>query len=159
MTALANVGANQVWETAKILQLNAESNEAIQRVFKQVKLFLATQGKNPKLQVLEFADGDVTTAGGVQLGTGTPKVYAIYVKKGATATASYIKVYDDATNDTTAANHRLTLNMAAAGAEKFYFDPNPTAYANGIVVGADTTADGTTDSTAGDAGAGFLIVG
>jgi len=33
------------------------------------------------------------------------------------------------------------------------------AFANGVVVGADTTIAGTTDTTAGDAGPGFVIVG
>lgn len=159
MTALANVGANSVWQTVKLLELNQGSNEVIERILRDLKVFLATQGKNPKLQVLEFSDAQVTTAGGVQLGTGTPKVYAVYVKKGATATKSYIKINDDATDDTTAANQRIVLPLLAASDEALYIDPNPTAFANGIVVGADTTVNGTTDSTAGDAGTGFVIVG
>lgn len=171
MAALANEGANLVWQRVRLFLAGSTGtttptlpgSEASWRLFRELRQYLATFYKNPKLQFLQFSDAQVTTAGGVQLGTGKPVVWAVYVMKGSTATASYIKVNDDATDDTTAANHRITLPLLNKGEEICYFSlgqtPVQTAWANGIVVGADTTADGTTDSTAGDAGAGFVIVG
>lgn len=164
MAALANVGANIVWQQVKI-QLAGASEQA-QRAFLELKRYLATQGKNPKLQLLTFVDADITTAGGKQLGTGTPTVYGVYIRKSGTsgtgtATASYVKINDDATDDTTAANQRIVLPLLSAAEEVVYVNMSkaPKAWSNGVVVGADTSVNGTTDSTAGDAGPGFVIVG
>lgn len=167
MAALANEGANLTWQRVQIFLLSNKADEAVQLQFKQLRMYLATQQKNPQLQFLSFADADITGAGGIQLGTGTPLIYAFFVIKNGTsgtgtATASYVKLYDDATNDTTAANQRVILSLQAAADSALYMQFNPAGtarFANGVVVGADTTANGTTDSTAGDAGPGFVLVG
>lgn len=167
MAALANEGANLVWQRVQAFLLSNKADEAVQLQFKQLRMYLATQQKNPPLQFLSFSDANVTTAGGIQLGTGTPLIYAVFVIKNGTsgtgtATVSYIKVYDDATDDTTASNERIALPLLAASDSSLfmYFNPAGAArFANGVVVGADTTIAGTTDSTAGDAGPGFVIVG
>lgn len=157
MAAFATENPNRVWSRVRVALAGA--NEASKRQFDALKLYLATQGKNPQLQYVSFTDAGLTTAGGVLLGSGKPRVYGIYIKKGATATKSYAKVYDDATDDTTAANERIALPLLAASEEVCYVSPTAVAFASGVVIGADTTIAGTTDSTAGDAGAGFILVG
>ena len=174
MTAFLNEPANNVWIRVQIALSSgvgaangigsAQANEASARILQQVRLFLATQAFNPNLQFLTFTDAQVTTAGGVLLGTGTPRLYVIYAKKTGTsgvgtATVSYLKFYDNATDDTTASAERIALPLLAAAEEVLYISPTAVAYANGIAVGADTTIAGTTDSTAGDSGNGFVIVG
>jgi hypothetical protein len=174
MTAFLNEPANNVWIRAQIFLASgtgvaggigsAQANEVTRRILEQMRMFLATQAFNPNLQLVSWTDAQATTAGGLLLGSGTPRLYAVYAKKSGTsgtgtATISYLKFYDDATDDTTASHERLALPLLAAAEEVLYISPTAVAYASGIVVGADTTIAGTTDSTAGDAGPGFIIVG
>lgn len=174
MTAFLNEPANNVWIRVNIALSSgvgaangigsAQANEASARILQQVRLFLATQAFNPNLQFVPFTDAQLTTAGGILLGSGTPRLYVIYIKKTGTtgvgtATVSYVKFYDDATDDTTAAHERIALPLLAAAEEVLYISPTAVAYASGITAGADTTIAGTTDTTAGDAGNGFIIVG
>jgi hypothetical protein len=162
MTALLNEFPNNVWLRVAIALTNA--NEYSKRVMNDLRLFLATQAFNPSLQFLTFTDAQLTTAGGIQLGTGTPRLYAVWIKKTGTAgvgtaTKSYVKFEDDATDDTTASTQRLVLPLLAKDEEVIYTSPTAIAFANGLNANADTTVLGTTDSTAGDAGFGFAIVG
>ncbi len=174
MTAFLNEPANNVWIRASIFLSSgvgvaggigsAQANEVSVRILQQIRMFLATQAFNPNLQFVPWSDAQVTTAGGLLLGSGTPRLYVAYAKKSGTsgtgtATVSYLKFYDNATDDTTSSAERLALPLLAAGEEVLYISPTAVAYANGIAVGADTTIAGTTDSTAGDSGPGFVIVG
>lgn len=170
MAALANEGANLVWERVQIALMNA--SEAAQLQFKQLRMYLATQQKNPSLQFLSFSDSNLTTGNGAQLGTGTPLVYAVYMKKNGstgsnpTSTACYLKVCDDATDGSTTATHRIAIPYLAKNEEKIWMDlsigTTTTRWSNGVAVVGTTTCNGiggATTSSAGDTGSGFVIVG
>lgn len=171
MAALVNEGGNLVWQRVQIALLANDASEAAWQMFKQLRMYLATQNKNPKLQFLGFSDSQLTTSNGAQLGTGTPTFYAAYFKKNGsnkngTTTATYIQIADDATDASTAANLRWRLPALTTNEEKFVVDLSvltvPKAWSNGVaVVGttAPTGVGGATTSTAGDTGNGFIIVG
>lgn len=176
MAAIVYEGANLTWQRAKEFLVGVSASQASQKALLwAAKQWLATQKYNPKLSFLTFADADLTSANtGLLLGTGTPKLIAAFViKNGAaikspsgaptgTATVSYLKIADDATGTNTTSTWRVVLPMLAAGDESMWLYPQPskagTAFANGVAVVAETTAVGTTASTAGDAGPGFIIV-
>jgi hypothetical protein len=90
------------------------------------------------------------------------KVYSIYLKKQATATAAFYNVFNDATDDTTAADAKISLGLLAASDEVFWCDPKGLSMATGVVHGSYTALIGynaTTVSTTGDGPDGFIIVG
>lgn len=157
MAALsANESANKVWQ--RVQKGLTDASPAIQNSFRQLKAYLAQQRANPDLQVAFFSRADsVIAATGTVVGTGTPKVYAVYAKKGTVATASWLKVCDDATGAVTG-NVRLSMHSATAGEELAFVNPNPVAYSAGIAVQATTTAVGTTSSTGATTGFGGFVV-
>lgn len=114
---------------------------------------------NADLQLITVADADITGTDGVISADAPCTVYVVYIKKGSTATDSYFKLYDDVTDDSTTTDIRLTIAMLEAGEEHIAIFPKGLTMATGIVSTAHTNATGSTDSTAGDAGNGFLIVG
>lgn len=130
-------------------------------VFDALKAFFLRHSSkgNLDLQYIPFGDADVTGTDGVVAADAATVLYAVYVKKGSTATDAFLKLFDDATNDGTAGDEMITLPLAEANESHILVFPSGIPFATGIVVTAHTTSNGTTDSTAGDAGSGFLIVG
>lgn len=93
---------------------------------------------------------------------GAVKVYAVYVKKQATATDSYYKIFDDATDDATTTDVRLALPLLVSGDEQIFLSKSGLDLAAGLVHGAYTAvtgANGATPSTSGDGPNGFVLVG
>lgn len=157
MAAKVLEGANQVWERVNIA-LQGASPE-VQGLFKALKLWLATQKGNPRLQYLPFTDVTVDQATALTAGGGT--LYAIYAKKGNTATDAYFKVNDSATLAGGAAGINFTNVFPLLNAREevaAFFQPGQ-AIATGLTVASETTGVGGTDSTAGDGPSGFMIVG
>lgn len=139
-------------------------------VYGQLKAFFqywATHKGNADLQFLPFAGTDADAAGGVVLADAACTVYAVYLRKGTldqrtagTATDAYIALFDDATDDAGAGTDgRLTLPSLTASESTLYCSSTGIACATGVVVKAYTDFDGTTDSSAGDAPNGFVIIG
>jgi hypothetical protein len=87
------------------------------------------------------------------------KVFAIWLKKQATATDAYFKLFDDATNSGTAGDERITLSLLVASEEAFLFYPQGADMAAGIVITSHTSSNGTTDSTSGDGPNGIIVYG
>lgn len=125
--------------------------------FKGLKEALATQYGNAQLQFLPFSEDDADTAGGTVLLSGACKVYAVFVRKVSAATDNYVKVYDDATDDTTAGDQIIAIPLLATQEEAFEIHPNGLAFATGIVITQHTTSIGVTDGS--DGGNGFIIIG
>ena len=122
--------------------------------------FLAhSQRGNADLQLVTLDDADLTGTDGVVAADAACTVYVVWLKKRATATDSYLKLYDDATDDTTAGNERVTLAVLEASEDHIVVFPQGLTMATGVVATSHTTANGTTDSTAGDSGDGFIIIG
>lgn len=157
MAAKVLEGANQVWERVNIALVGASPE--VQGLFKALKLWLATQKGNPRLQFLPFTDVTVAQPTAVISGGGT--LYAVYAKKGNTATDAYFKVNDSATVAGGAAGIGFTDAFALLNAKDEavgFFQPGR-LFATGLTVASDTTAVGGTSSTAGDGPSGFAIIG
>jgi hypothetical protein len=162
MAAFSTENANLTWQRVK--NALANSNPGIVSAFKALKSHLAQHKSNPNLQYLAFTDADVCGADGVVAATGVSKLYAVYVKKNGTsgtgtATDSFLKVYDDATDDSAAGDAVVALALLAANDERIFVDPVGVPLAAGAVITSHTTISGATDSTAGDSGNGFILVG
>jgi len=127
---------------------------------KALFLYLATTKKNPDLAFLPFDSLVIDDAAGSVLADAATIVYAVYAKKRNTATDSYLVLFDDATDDTGGATDaRVSIILQDGNDEVFLTYPNGLDMATGVVAKAYTDYDGTTDSTAGDAPDGFVIVG
>lgn len=167
MAALATEAANLAWQRVKIRLSYLEASADVQDRFRVLKQHLAQEGGNKNLQVITFTDANLTT--NVNSLDGALTFYALYVKKvgtisaagafAGTATDAWVKLYDDATDDSTTGDARFSLPLLVANDEATFMSAAGLPVVDGIVLVAHTTSNGTTDSTAGDAGAGFIIVG
>lgn len=121
--------------------------------------YWASNKANADLQLFTISDAGNTTAGGVVVADAPATVYVAYIKKGTTATDSYFKLYDDITDDTTTTDVRASIGLLEASEEAIVIFPKGLTMATGIVATSHTESQGSTDSTAGDSGNGWLIVG
>lgn len=122
-------------------------------------LYAATQLKNRDLALLSFDSLSIDDAGGQVLADAATTVYFVYAKKRATDTDAYLALFDDATDDAGAATDaRVSIDLQSSGDEAVLFYPQGIDMATGVVAKAYTDFDGTTDSSAGDAPDGFVIV-
>jgi hypothetical protein len=172
MTALSALAAvensNKVWEKAKAALANA--TPLAQEEFKALKKWLATYKGNPDLRFTPFSGADVVVAtDGHPVGAGTATVYGVYACKRADATASYLKMFDDGTDDnlsglTAAVEFSIPFVGASVAAglrsETSLVRANGIPIASGIRLASVTTSDGLTISTVeADAMDGFIISG
>lgn len=156
ITALtAVVAGNIAWQ--KVNKALMGANPGVQEAARMLKIYLSQQKKNPDLNVAFFSQADSVLATGAVL-TGAPTIYFIYAKKGTVATASYLKLSDDATAGGVAASFKYIFPFLTASEEKCYVDPNGTAFTAGIAVMSHTSASGATVSTGASTGQdGFII--
>ena len=119
----------------------------------------ATNKANADLQLVYVDDADTTGTNGVVVADAACVVYVAFVRKRATATDSYFKLFDNATVDTTTTDQRLSIALLEASEDQIMVFPDGLTMANGVVATSHTEAQGTTDSTAGDSGDGFIILG
>jgi len=124
-------------------------------------LYWATNKDNADLQFVPYAGTDTEAAGGADTGIDAAHtVYVFYGKKTATAEDVYLYLFDDATNDAGAGTDgRANLVFLGSGDEAIAIYPDGIPMTAGLVVKAYTDFDGTTDSTAGAAPNGFVIIG
>lgn len=148
-------------ENANKVRLKARALNLDKAVFYALKTFFLQHAErgNADLQFVSIADADITGTDGVVAADAACQLYVAYIKKGSTATDAYFKLFDDATNDATAANERITIPLLVASENSVLVFPQGLSFATGIVATSHTASNGTTDSTAGDAGSGFLIIG
>lgn len=162
--AIALQGANLVWQKVTTALIGA--SPAAQLAFKQLKMVLATQGKNPQLQIVQFdsvtngSDGGNATA---VIADAACRVIAIYGKKSTGATVGYTKITDHAT--TLGVPDSFLVPATNAGEEFYAIAAFNTALnighsmASGAVVGTVTAYNGTTKSLKVDSVDGFVIIG
>ena len=113
---------------------------------------------NANLQFIPYSEADADAAGGTVLADAACQVYLFYVKKaGSATTANTTKLYDDATDDTTTTDQRLSLITSADSQEAMAIYPTGFDMATGVVVTQHTTIEGSTDGS--DGGSGFIVVG
>lgn len=121
----------------------------------------AANKANADLQLVPFLGTGTEASTGADTGVDAAhRVYAFYGKKTATAEDVYLYLFDDATNDAGAGTDgRANLVFIEASTEAFAIYPSGLPMVDGLVVKAYTDFDGTTDSTAGAAPNGFVIIG
>ena len=155
--ALALESAGKVRQKVRAATRNPGIFYALRAFF----LDWAANHGNADLQFVPFTGLSVEGASGEDMGLDAAhRVYAIYGKKTATAEDVYLYIFDDATNDAGAGTDgRANLVFLEASTEAFAIYPSGIPMADGLVVKAYTDFDGTTDSTAGAAPNGFVIVG
>ena len=153
--ALSLESAGKVRQKTRAITLDPSVFIALKGFFH----YWATNKGNADLQLIPVKDSDVTGTDGVISADAPATVYVVYIKKGSTATDSYFKLFDDVTDDSTTTDARLSLALLEANEEHLIIYPKGLTMATGIVSTSHTNSAGTTDSTAGDSGNGFLIVG
>ncbi len=156
MTAFAFGNANLVWQN--VLKAVASESPVTQQCFRALKTHLATQLGPKDLQFLPFSEAQADAAGGTVLATGVCTVYAFFAKKENSATDNWTWLYDDATDDTTAAHAMYCLPCLRANESNFVIAPAGFAFALGATVTQYVTdplgaSDGSTGAN------GFIVVG
>ncbi len=153
--ALVLESSTLVWQ--KVRKATASANPSIQLAFKGLREYLAQQNGNQDLQLIPFTEVQADVAGGTVLLTGACRVYAVFIKKENSATDNFAWIYDDATDDTTAANARIEFPLLIANEEQMYVNALGLPIVTGLVVTQYTGPLGTTDGSNG--GDGFVVVG
>lgn len=156
--AIALQGSNKVWMKVRNALANASPGAQLQ--FKELKMWLATQKKNPDLQFVPFSAADVSTDTGSTPVVGAATLYAIYAVAARTsgATASFLSAHDATTNGATTTTV-FTAKINAAGQEVVMISPSGLPLATDLTLSAATAVGGATESSAADAANGFAIVG
>jgi hypothetical protein len=149
--------ANKVWQQAAISLDSLAASGAAKDVFRALKAHLAQVKSNPQLQFIAFTEVDADVAGGTVLLSGAAKIYGVYVKKEDEGTDNMVFLYDDATNDGTAGDAVLGLDLTLAKEEAMAIYPNGYTLGTGIVVTQYSDGIGATDGSNG--GNGFVIIG
>lgn len=170
--ALTLEGGRAVWDRVKIATQN--SNEAsfvgAASVFKAVKTYLATQGKNIRLQFCVI-DGNVSASDGtatasVVLADSPCRLYALYLKKNGSV-ATWFKGSNHATTAATdgtqvitehdANNDTVPVGMTKNEICRVF--TNGKSLSAGLTITQNTSATGSTLTLAANRFDGFAIVG
>jgi hypothetical protein len=111
--------------------------------------------RDPDLQFVAFAALETTD---VVIADAACKVYLIYIEKpSASATAAFFKGTDHATTGSSTAAE-LVQKVASNNVELLLY-PDGFAMANGFTILSETTADGSSGSSAADRPNGWVVVG
>lgn len=116
---------------------------------------------NADLQIVRYSGVNTDDSTGEDTGVDAAhRVYAIYGRKPATDEDVYTYFFDDATDDAGAGTDgRGQIVFIEASTEAFAFYPSGIPMVAGLVVKSYTDFDGVTDTTAGSAPNGFVIIG
>ena len=159
--SLSLIDANLAWQ--EVTKALANANPAIQGQFKALKTYLSTQKGNPQLQFIAFNDAQLTTATGYSPIGVASTVYGVYFTKTGTsgtgtATDSWLTLANDASNVTDATKFvALMTSVAAQQVSAIY--PHGLIFGTDLTLSGETSAQDGTESTAGDSGNGFVLVG
>ena len=135
--------ANIAWQ--RVTAALANANPCAQQCFAKLKSYLSQARGNKKLLFVPFTEANADAAGGTAIVVGACTLYGVYTKKQNAATDNWFWIYDDATDDTTAANGRIGLPQLIANEENFYISPHGLIMATGVLVTQYTGPLGTTD--------------
>lgn len=160
--SLTTEAPNLTWQRVDTFLSNVSpgigATPGARAMFRSFKSFLMQQRGEVKLQMITFGD---LTADTNPL-DGAVRIYAVYVRKQATATDAWYKIFDDASDDSTAADAVLALPILESGKESIAFFPDGFPLPTGLVHGSYTAFLGfnnATPSTTGDGPNGFVLVG
>jgi hypothetical protein len=153
-TQAAVKAKRRAFNAIQVLGLSSSAAQALSTLFQE----LAQKKGNPDLQVVEF-DLQTSAAADAVIADAACTIYGIFAKKSSTATGAWLKGSDHATvSSSTAGEFTQEFNAASQELAATYA-ASGFVQGTGWTFGADTTAAGNTNSTAGDAMKGFVILG
>lgn len=155
--ALSLEDANKVFQKVNIALDSLGANSEIRDSFRALKAYLSQIKRNPQLQFVPITNLTTDTA----IADSPCTLYAVFLKKRNTATASYTKINDNASTAGGASGANMTdlIELNAAGAQAVLVIPAGRAQATGIAMASETTGAGGTDTSSGDGPDGFVILG
>ena len=150
--AISIENANKVRQKCNADTLDKSAFRALQAFFQ----YWATEKGNADLQYIPFSEADCDDADGTGLADAACTLHFVYIKKAASATDNYFKIFDNATVDTTTTDQRLVLPLFVSEESQVWQSNKGLPLAVGLTVTQHTTSEGTTDGS--DGGGGFVIV-
>lgn len=149
---------NLVWQ--KVNKALADSNPATQEAFRNLKVYMSTQKGNIQLTFLPFTAEQAVTNLGVDLAGQAVTIYGWYVKGRRTSgtTAAFMALHAAADNSATTSTVS-TSRFKVLGQYIAQIFPVGLACETGCTISCATAVGGATESSAADAGDGFVIVG
>ena len=150
--ALSLESAGKVRQKTRMYTLDPSVFYALKGFF----LYWATNKGNADLQLKPFSEADADDADGTGLLDAASTLHVVYVKKLDAATDNYVKIFDNATVDTTTTDQRLVLPLFQAKESQIWISNKGLPLAVGATITQHTTSEGTTDGS--DGGDGFIIV-
>lgn len=145
-----------VWQ--KVAKALLGANPAHAAAFRELKTYITTQGGNPQLQFVPYTAAQATTNGGTSLVGGPATLYGWYEKNArTTGTTSAFEALHNAADNNSAAAEAILQN--ATGQSFAVIHPTGQAFSTDITVSSATTIGGATESSAANAGNGFIVVG
>ncbi|MCA1841307.1 MAG: hypothetical protein LC723_13455 [Actinobacteria bacterium] len=127
---------------------------------KAVFLYLSIYNKNSDLQLVVLDPATIRGTNGQVVADAPARVYAVWGKKGASATAAYLQLHNSTTTGDTITNAKVILPFQAANEDELYFNPTGLTFAAGVAAKSATAVNGSTGSAAdADAPTGFVILG
>lgn len=147
-----------VWQ--KVAKALAGANPATAAAFRDLRVYLSTQGQNPQLQFVPYTAAQAVTNNGTSLVGGACTLYGWYEKNARTTgtTAAFAALHDAADNTATTTTV-VTSKANLTGQSHAVIEPTGFIIATDVVISNATTVGGPTESSAANAGNGFIIVG
>ena len=144
----------QAFSLIQTLGMSSSASQALSTLLQE----LAQKKGNVTLSVVVF-DLQTSAATDAVIADAACTIYGIFAKKSSTATGAWLKGSDNTTtSSSTAAEFMQEFNAASAELAATY-GVSGFVQGSGWTFGADTTASGSTNSTAGDGPKGFVILG
>lgn len=157
--AFSGTNANLNWQQVKIALDALGANGFSQDAFRALKAYLGQVKGNPNLQFLAFTEADCDAGGGTVLLTGACRVYGVFIKKEAEGTDNIFFLYDDATNDGTAADAVVGLSVLESAQEAVAIYPTGLPMATGVLVTQYLSSSGLGAGDGSNGGNGFVLIG
>jgi hypothetical protein len=153
-TVSAIKAKRQAFSLIQTLGLSSSASQLLSTLLQE----LSQKKGNPDLQVVVF-DLQTSAASDAVIADAACTIYGIFGKKSGTATGAWIKGSDHATTSSSTASEWMVELNAASKEFVGTFGVAGSPQTAGWTFGADTTASGSTNSTAGDGPKGFVILG
>lgn len=147
-----------VWQ--KVSKALANANPAHAAAFRELRVYLMTQGQAPQLQFIPFTAEQIVTDTGFQAADVAGTFYGAYAKGRRTTgtTSSFLALHAAATNGATTTTI-FTERFKAVGQAFAFVSAPGIAVETAFTLSAATAVGGATESSAADAADGFIIVG
>ena len=157
--AISVENANLVWQKVNVALDSLGASGASRDIFRALKAHLSQVKGNKNLQFVPFTEAQCDAAGGTPIVDAACTLYGVFVKKENEGTDNLFGYYDDATNDTTAANALGFASLKVAKQEVPQIYPDGLPVATGITVTQYLSSSGIGAGDGSNGGNGFVIIG